>query len=293
MLTSRPSRPGFTLVELIVGMVVAAVVGMAATTIAVRHEHLAFALEQIMESRRALREGADMLRYDLRATAPQYDAIYSMGGTYVEFRLATGFSVVCGLDSTRTRLVLPARAGSTSNITSWIVAPEPGDTLMIFAAHASADSARWYTRAVASAPTAGGTCSPDFIGDGVGESKLVLRLATPVSADVSVGAVLRFVRRTRYELYKASDGAWYLGFRDCLPTRATPCATIQPVSGAYAASGLQFRFLDSADLPTADPSRVARIDVMLRAETASRLHVPGMATGKFADSVLFTIRPRR
>jgi len=288
MLTARRPRAGFTLVELMVGLMIATIVGIAVMTIAVRHEHLAFALEQIMESRRALREGTDALRYDLRSTAPQQDALYAIGTSFVEFRMATGFSILCGLDSTRTTLIFPARTASTPNVTSWIVSPEPGDTVMMFAA--SADSATWHTRAVASTPTTGRACSPDFV---AGASTLALRVATPVTSDVGAGAVLRFVRRARYELYRAADGAWYLGFRDCLSTRATPCATVQPVSGPYARGGLQFRFLDSAETPTTDPHRVSRIDVVLRAATAMDLHVPGIRSGAFTDSVLFTIRPRR
>jgi len=291
MLTTRAPRAGFTVVELMVGLVVATIVGMAAITIAVRHEHLAFALEQIMGSRRALREGTDALRYDLRSTAPQHDAIYAMGASFVEFRMATGFSILCALDSTRTTLTFPARASSTPNVTSWIVAPEPGDTVMIFAA--PRDSAAWHTLAVASAPTPGRTCAPGFVAAGGGAPTLALRVATPVTSDVETGAVLRFIRRARYELYRAADGAWYLGFRDCLSTRATPCATVQPVSGPYALSGLQFRFLDSAETPTTDPRRVSRIDVVLHASTAMNLHVPGIRSGAFTDSVLFTIRPRR
>ncbi len=291
MLNARRPGSGFTLVELMVGLVVATIVGMAAITIAVRHEHLAFALEQIIQSRRALREGADALRYDLRSMAPQQDAIYSMGASFVEFRMATGFSILCGVDSTRTLLIFPARTSRAPNVTSWIVAPEAGDTVMLFAA--SADSARWDLHAVASAPTSGPVCSPNFVAARGPAATLALRVAMPIASDIAPGAVLRFVRRARYELYRAADGGWYLGFRDCLVTRATPCATVQPVSGPYARGGLQFRFLDSADTPTADPRRVSRIDVVLRAESAMRLHVPGMTPGAFADSVLFTIRPRR
>jgi len=290
MLTPRPPS-GFTLVELMVGLVVATIVGIAAITIAVRHEHLAFALEQIIESRRALREGADALRYDLRSTAPQENAIYAIGASFVEFRMATGFSVLCGMDSTRSLLVFPARTSSTPNVTSWFVAPDAGDTVMLFAA--SSDSARWDSHAVESAPTAGRGCSPNFAATDARTATLALRVASPVARDVEPGAVLRFARRARYELYRAADGGWYLGFRDCLSTRAAPCATVQPVSGPYARGGLQFRFLDSTDTPTTDPHRVSRIEVVLRAESRVGLHVPGITPGAFADSVLFTIRPRR
>lgn len=291
MLTARRPPSGFTLAEVLVGLVVAAVVGTATMTIAVRQGHLAFALEQVMESRRALREGADALRYDLRSTAPQHGAIYSIGASFVEFRMATGFSILCGLDSTRTLLVFPGRTLSAPNLTSWIVAPEPGDTVMIFSA--GSDSVRWDTHAVASAPMTGRLCSPNFVAAGADASTLAIRVAAPVASDVGAGAVLRFVRRARYELYRAADGGWYLGFVDCLSTRARPCATVQPMSGPYTRGGLQFRFLDSADAQTTDPRRVARIDVVLRAQSAAPLHVPGITPGVFADSVLFTIRPRQ
>lgn len=291
MLTPREST-GFTLVEILIGLVVAAIVGTAVTTIAVRHEHLAFALDQITLSRRALREGADALGYDLRAIAPARKAIYDMSSSYVEFRLEVGFALLCDVDSSRALLVVPARAAGSANLTSWIVAPEPGDTAMIFAAHSDADSARWYFRAIASAPATGRECAKEFVLTGASAPAVGIRLDAPLPPDVGVGAVLRFVRRARYELYKAADGAWYLGFRDCLLTRSTPCATVQPVSGPYAPGGVHFRYLDSTGTSTADPLRVARIDVVLRVMSAGRLHVPGIKSGTFTDSTLFTISPR-
>ena len=290
---TRGSLRGFTLIELVIGLVVAAIVGTTAISIAVRQEHLAFALEQIMETRRALREGADALRYDLRATAPPRGGIYAMGDTYLEFRMATGFSILCGLDSSRTLLVFPSRSSSAANLTSWISAPEAGDTVLVFTAHADADSARWDAYAIASAPTSGRGCSADFRPPDAIASTVSVRLTSPVPQGVGPGAALRFIRRARYELYKSADGGWYLGFRDCLATRATPCAIVQPVSGPYSAGGMRFVFRDSADVPTADPSRVTRIDVMMRAASVARLHLPGIRPGVFVDSVLFTIRPRR
>jgi len=292
MLTPRWHAPGFTLVEMLLGLIIGAIVGTALITLTVRHEHLAFALEQIMESRRALREGTDVLEYDLRSTVPARDAIYDMGDTYVDFRLETGLSVLCALDSLRTTVLVPARTVRSPNLTSWIVAPETGDTTMVYAAHPDADSARWYRRAIASAPAGGRSCPTEFM-NGVPLPALALRLETPVPSDVTDGAVLRFFRRARYELYKAADGGWYLGFRDCLATRATPCATIQPVSGPYARGGLQLRYVDSTGSRTADPSHVARIEGVFRAESAARLHLAGIAAGVFSDSVLFTISPRR
>lgn len=292
MLSARSQKRGYTLVEMLLGLILGAIVGTLVMTLTVRQEHVAFALEQIMDSRRALREGSDALGYDLQSTAPAAGTIYDMGETYVDFRLETGLSVLCSLDSLRTTLIVPARTPGAPNLTSWIVAPDAGDSVMIYAAHADADSVRWYKGAIASAPAGRRSCPTEFIKD-VHLAALAFRLEAPVPSDVTNGAVLRFFRRARYELYKAGDNAWYLGFRDCLATRATPCETIQPVSGPYARGGLQLRYIDSAGTRATDPAHIARIEGVLRAESRARLHMRGVVAGVFSDSVVFTITPRR
>jgi hypothetical protein len=77
------------------------------------------------------------------------------------------------------------------------------------------------------------------------------------------------VRRARYELYRASDSRWYLGYLDCLSSRATPCNVVQPVAGPFAPGGIRLAYLDRGGAPTGNPSRVARIDVVAIAERRS------------------------
>ena len=291
MLTRRSTRSGLTLVEVLIGTVIAAVIGSATLTLSLHHERLARALDQRMRTRRAVREGADALRYDLRAISPVRRAIYAMSETSIEVRLTTGFAVLCGIDSTRAIIRVPSRAASTPSLTSWIVAPEAGDTAMILSPAADPDSAMWSKAVLAAPPARGRPCPPAFAQNGDSAASLAIRLTQPLPPSVGTGAAIRFVRRVRYELYRAGDGDWYLGFVDCLAARATPCAIVQPVAGPYTARGLQFRFLDSAGTPTANPVRVRRIDVVLRSVGALGKNVPGFSD-TIADSVLFTIVPR-
>lgn len=284
-------RAGFTLVELLIAVVVSSIVGAATLTLTVHHERLARALDRILISRRAIREASDALRYDLRTLAPRRQAIYAIGETFVEFRLPAGFSVACAIDTTRTVVSIPARSATVPSLTSWIVAPEAGDTVMVLLPAADPDSATWSNAQLSSAPVRSRACPPEFADAGDSAASLALRLTTPLSVRAGVGAAIRLFRRARYELYRASDGAWYLGFQDCLATRATPCAIIQPVAGPYRARGIQFRFLDSAAAPTTLPSAVARIDVVVRSTAALGPHIPGLPS-VFGDSVLFTITPR-
>jgi hypothetical protein len=77
------------------------------------------------------------------------------------------------------------------------------------------------------------------------------------------------VRRARYELYRASDSRWYLGYLDCLSSRATPCNIVQPVAGPFAPGGIQLAYLDRGGALTTNPASVARIDALAIAEHRS------------------------
>lgn len=292
-MTRTSPQGGFTLVELLVGIVVAGIVGAATLSITIHQERTAYALDDVMNTRRAVREGADVLRYDLRAIAPALGAIYRASDTFVEFRMTTGFSVLCALDSARTSIVVPARAATGTSLTSWIISPEPGDTVMLYHAAPDPDSARWDVAVLASTPAVGRTC-PVGLDPGGAEVRvpaLTARLTAPLPPGVAVGAALRFVRRARYELYRGGDGSWYLGFADCLQTRTVACATLQPVSGPYPPNGVRFRFIDSTATPTSDPRRVARIEVVIRGESIVRRRVSGLPD-VFKDSVALIITPR-
>jgi hypothetical protein len=118
------------------------------------------------------------------------------------------------------------------------------------------------------------------------------RIAPRVEATVGGGTSVRFFRRARYQLYRAGDGRWYLGFVDCAPARSVPCSTIQPVSGPFAPAGVRFAFRDSTGSITATPARVTRIDVLSHAASDAALRAMGFALGIYSDSVLVSIALR-
>src|SRR6202022_2394268 len=66
-----------------------------------------------------------------------------------------------------------------------------------------------------------------------GAKGFVVTLTAPLGSDVKPGAAVRFVRRARYSLYRASDGDWYLGYRRCNAIGPPGCGVVQPVSGPY------------------------------------------------------------
>ena len=106
----------------------------------------------------------------------------------------------------------------------------------------------WQRHVLSAAPSHAGSC-PTSTGLTTTPSESAAALAftfTPaLDTAIGPGTLVRVVRRARYELYRASDSRWYLGYLDCVASRATPCNTVQPVSGPFAPSGIQLAYLDA------------------------------------------------
>ena len=127
----------------------------------------------------------------------------------------------------------------------------------------------------------------------------LLGLAWPIvvsrSAQVVVGAPVRFVRPASYSLYRGTGSIWMLGYSSCA---AGSCTAREPLSGPYVpfaaggAGGVAFRYLDGEGLPTADPSRVARLDIIARARSVSTLDAGHLRRQRYHDSLAVTIAIR-
>jgi len=91
-----------------------------------------------------------------------------------------------------------------------------------------------------------------------------------------------------YRTYLSSDGNWYLGLRNPAAT-----GTIQPLVGPLIGSnGVTFSYFDANGAVTADPTRVARIDITLRARTASPIRNTQGAIAYKVDSVVTSVALR-
>lgn len=293
-LTSRRAR-GFTLVEMLTVMVMLGVLVGAVAELTLRQQWFHHAVGLRLGVRRALHDADLLLRSELRELAPSRGDIYALSPDRVDFRALFGVSVVCTVDSTRTVIGIPARLSTAASLTSWRTAPQEGDTILVYESALTPDSVQWHAHVLAATPLAGGDCPvASGLSRSAADAAAALRVAiTPaLPAGIVPGASIRFVRAARYQLYRASDGLWYLGYRDCLASRATPCATIQPVSGPYAAGGVQFSLTDSTGAETSDLRQFAWLHVVVRAAAARSPLAPGFPSGPFTDSLAFDITPR-
>jgi hypothetical protein len=281
------TRRGASLMELIVVIVLLATIGSATMGVVIHQERFYRAQADAIDSRATVRDAASLLQSELRALTPLDGDLYAIGSGAVEFRATLAQSAICTIASSRRHLTIPPEHLASGAPLTWFgTQPEVGDTLLVLATDSTLGD-RWDRHVLTAAPSSAGTC-PTASGltttAAEASSALTLSLSPELDSSIAPGALVRIVRRARYELYRASDSRWYLGYLDCLSSRATPCNIVQPVSGPFAPSGVQLAYLDRSGAPTTDPWRVARIDVLA---IAARRSAPAML-----DSLATTIALR-
>lgn len=300
MLSCRPPyRRGFSLIELVVTVTLLGITSVIITTLIIQQQRIYVGSADLIETRANLRQIADILPAELRAISPSRGDIYAMDASSIELRAPTGSAIICDIDSSRSRITIPPLLTAERNGTSaWLHQPRDGDSLLVYdhGATVSVLDDAWRAHMLLSVP-APGVCTLFTASAGEAARGYTLVLASPLAAGVRPGAVIRLFRRATYELYDAADGLGYLGFSDCLATRSPACSVRQPVSGPYlpragATPGLVLSYFDSSGVVTTDARRVARIDVLARSESRSAISIAGYPSGRYTDSISFTIAAR-
>lgn len=301
---NRGRSSGFTLIELLVAAALLGIIGMAVLSVTLSQMRFHAAAVSAMDTKRTVHEGTALLRVDLRGVAPSSGGIYALRPDGIDVRAPLGASIVCHIDASRAIVGIPPTSAAAGPLTSWSMQPQRGDTVLVYDDGAANDPSTpddgsaapgtWHTHVLTADPASGGACptASGFTRNTTeAAAALSLRLSPQLAPEIVPGAALRFVRRARYQLYKASDGRWYLGYLDCLASRATPCSTIQPVNGPFAPNGVRFVFTDSTGGATSSPERVSRIDVLARALVDGARN-SGAASEPAAESLLITVALR-
>ncbi len=269
------------------------------TTAIIQQQRFYGGTAEVLETRANVRQAADILPSELRAISPSGGDIYAMTSSSIDYRGSTGSSVVCTINLARDAVTLPPLVTTAQNgTTAWLTAPQAGDSLLIYdhgPTAASADDV-WRVYALQSAPS-GGTCLTYTANVAEAATGFRLQLTDTLTSTTMPGAAVRFFRRSRYELYNGSDGLGYIGFSDCLATRSPACSSPQPVSGPYlplgaSPAGLTLSFFDANGNATANPTQVARVDVVVRSQTRNNVRTAGYRTGRYTDSLTFSVAAR-
>lgn len=265
-------RAGHTLLEMLVAVVVGALVIGLGATIGFRHQRFHRDVVIAVERTEQLSQVVATMPIAIRSIAPGEGDIApgAARDTSLEFRATVVSGVVC---DTVGGMVSLAPAAESPRLVSILARPEIGDTAWVLVTTDSTE--RWLPRPITGVFDVSRECrlggAPIF-GPGNRPS-----IALRMSSLPPPGGPLRVTRPWRYSLYKASDGAWYVGAKDW-NSAAGRFNTIQPVAGPFASAasgGLRFRYADStgATLPsgTTNPSAIALVEIAFRVDSA----IPG------------------
>ncbi|MEO5568306.1 MAG: hypothetical protein ABIR92_07425 [Gemmatimonadaceae bacterium] len=266
-------RAGHTILEMLVATTIGTLVIALGASIAFKQQRFHRDVVIAVERTDQLEQIVALMPISIRSIAPGEGDIApgAARDTSFEFRATIATSLVC--DSAPGRVVL-APAAPSPRLTSMITRPEPGDTAWLLTLSDSTE--KWIPRVITGVSEGPHACAlggAPLFGTAT-RSSVALGLASPLPPP---GTPIRVTRPWRYSLYRASDGAWYLGAKDW-SSELGRFNTIQPVAGPFlsaATSGLRFGFADSLGAPiptgTMEPRRISLVEVAFRTDSV----IPG------------------
>ena len=295
---SRAGRNGFSLVELIVILALSTIIMGGLTSVLVRQQRFYRGTADLVETRSQIRQAAGIIPSDLRGVSPVGGDIIAITDTSMWFRATIGQAVACVIAGNEI-VIPPVSLANGNTLASFAMSPQAGDTVFVYddgpLEAASDDQWKPYTLA-SSADTTNLTsvaCNA-LTGDADANTlRNSFTLAEGPSLTIQVGAPMRFVRHTRYSLYQASDGAWYLGY--CAP--ACVGGTPQPIAGPFlpgsgGTSGVAFSYQNGAGAVTANPDSVAQVSIVVRGQTKGVVDMGGYKNTYVGDSLRFSVAIR-
>ena len=324
-------RRGMTLIEIMISLVLLGIVSGVLMRVITRQQRFYQGVNQIITQRGQLRQATAVLPMDLRSLSSIGNDLISVSDSALVFDLTIGTGVVCAFDGTSgDKVILPpvgvlaSKYMYTSNYGySWDSEKTKGLWVYIYndSNVVGNQDDRWQKfdlKNVHNGNTTACVGSGSFttLGD-AGQVRPVLELADPdgkvdalttgpISRWIGVGAPVRIVKRVRYKLYQELDRKWYLGFSE-FNKSGNSFGDLSPVSGPYEAyagsgsTGLGFKFYDvdgseiSAGADSTNRTKIARIDLVVRAKTSSNVRAAGIQNGvsqQYKDSLAASVMIR-
>lgn len=311
----RAARPGFSLTELMIALVLVGIVGTSVTTILIKQQRFYRAANDLLATRSQIRQAVSLLPADLRSVSSVNGDIRAMSASMIDFDATIGGGVICQANpavagAPQDVYLLPRGAGGFNRLTGWVSAPQDGDRAVIYS-----DANTSFSLPLRLAPITGTqviepqsallACPASaYLKTAADQSaarhhlKLDLGSTVPNTPAAVAGEPVRFLRRVRYSLTQAADDLeWYLGYEEF--TGAGASTGVQIVSGPYrplasdTTSGITFAYYNAAGtlLPFTATTEVARVDVVVRALTRGSTPQSGSkrADGRLADSDRFIV----
>ena len=263
------------MLEMMVSMVIAGVVMASVYQLLIGQSRSYGKQRELMDVHETLRSAAALLAWELREASVARGDLYVIDQDKIALRSAQATGVVCVKHGAQPRYGLWNLAGDLQD--------SGDDSALVYVG-----SANWSVMRIDDADLPGvmgiGNCA--WAGGVAPDFAVELRVnVLSDTAGIEIGAPVRAFRRVEYGLYEdAGDGRWWLG------RKVGAAASYEKLTGPLAAlGGLVFTYRDAAGNVTAEPTLVAVIDFVLRAES---YRVSGSAQQFVQDTLATRVAPR-
>ena len=272
---SRRKEAGFTVIELVVYIVIASAVGVATMQFLVHQSRSYTSQRELLDARETVRGALVLLSWELRQLSAEGDDIYSMSATSIALRSTHASGIVCGEHSKKARYGVWSRAGDVT-VTS-------DDTSMVHV------NGAWEMTTIKKKwdPAGGGVAFCDWgeVAKKTIKTGVVVEFSKGAPATIGVGTPWREFRRVEYGLFQ-EDGRWWLG------RKVAGAASFEKLTGPLrAGDGLAFTYYDDLGVVTADPTKVAMVEFVIRSES-TKLGWVGNSPTLRRDSVMTRVALR-
>jgi len=262
----RVSKAGFTLIESMVALLLTVLVLALVYRLLVAQQRTASVQAQRVFLQANLRSAAAFLSTDLRdvSTDSANLDLLAFAPESVTYRANRGSGIACRISPTSVELL-----GETHGA---FRRPQPGrDSLLVFVG--AGPGRGWITGPVIG--VASSSCG------GSSSLRISTLLDSVALAAASIGPLfpVRLFEIMQIRLYQ-SQGSHWLGARS-----VSAGEVIQPVLGPLDSNGLAITFRDSIGAIATRPCDVRSGEVLIRAQAAQAVHVPGGVSQLLRDSV--------
>lgn len=278
--TASPgARPGFSLIELIVGLVIGMFVLSGVVQMMIVQGRGYRKQREVIDIRETAREAAALLAWDLRQSVVGGSALVAIGANSVTLRSPRSLGIICAKHPVLARYGLWKTGG---NVLAGV-----DDSALVYQLGAD----KWTALKISAVGTPAamgvtacswpGARAPDMVVEFVVGSK-------SDTAYIKTGAPFRGFRRVQYAEYQLNN-RWWLG------RKVGAAASYEQLTGPLvspATNGLAFAYYDTLGVVTANPANVGSVAFTLRTESFKNTYV-GAAYVYQRDSLTTIVALRR
>ena len=278
----RTKNGGFTLMEMLVVLILAMVIVTGVYKLLMGQSRLYMKQNELMDVRTTLRSAASLLAWELRQTSPAGGDLYEINQYWVTLRSIQGTGVVCGKHGLQPRVAVWDSKGEFN--------AAEADSALLFAGGAKGvQDDTWLIVDLTDEWLTGGGDVDCVWDDGMGgtvDEDFVLEV-DGILDEVIIGGPIRAFRKVEYSIYPEGN-RWWLG------RKVGDAAEYEKLTGPLRPpgdSGLVFVYYDRSGNETADPAKVALIDIIIRGESLRAAPMSG-GTSVQRDSLRLRVSTR-